>query len=76
MQDYCLFATCRHPEPRQRSTFQQLYQSLSQPEELLLSWSEEEEVSELARQLGADHTHSQNLYNDLQNKYLNDTDMY
>ena len=71
-----MFATCRHPEPRQRSTFQQLYQSLSQPEELLLSWSEEEEVSELASQLGADHTHSQNLYDDLQNKYFNDTDMY
>ncbi|CAI8056312.1 Ephrin type-A receptor 4a (Fragment) [Geodia barretti] len=67
---YNLMVKCWHPEPRQRSMFQQLYQSLSQPEELLLSWSEEEEeVSELARQLGADHAHSQNLYNDLQNKY-------
>ena len=33
-------------------------------------------VRVLARQLGVDHAHSQNLYNDLQNKYLNDTDMY
>ncbi|CAI8039731.1 Ephrin type-A receptor 8 (Fragment) [Geodia barretti] len=36
---YSLMVSSWHPEPRQRSTFQQLYQSLSQPEELLLSWS-------------------------------------
>ena len=62
---------------RERVTFRHLYQSLCQPEEYLLSWPEEaEELPALARQLGADHTHSQTLHIDLQNKYMTESDMY
>ena len=60
---------CRHPEPKERATFRNLYQSLCQPEDYLLSWSEDD-IPDLARQLGADHTHSQNLHSDLQTRYI------
>ena len=64
----------RHPEAHERVTFHHLYQSLSQPEDYLLSWTDDEEESVSARQLGADHTHSQHLHTDLQTKYLSKTD--
>ena len=53
--------------PKERVTFQYLYQSLCQPEDYLLSWSDD--IPDSARQLGADHTHSENLHSDLQTKY-------
>ena len=63
----------RHPEPNERMTFQQLYKDLRQSEDYLLSWSSD--IPSTARELGADHTHSQNLYSDLQTKYLTDSSM-
>ena len=66
----------RHPEAHERVTFHHLYQSLSQPEDYLLSWTDHDndEESASARQLGADHVHSQRLHTDLQTKYLSKTD--
>ena len=65
----------RHPEAKHRLSFRHLYQSLRQPEEYLLSWTDDDtSVSALASQLGADHSHSLYLYTDLQRKYLTDTD--
>ena len=63
----------RHPEPNERMTFQQLYQNLRQSEDDLLIWSAD--IPSTARQLGADHTHSESLYPDLQTKYLTDSSM-
>ena len=62
----------RHPETVQRPTFAQLHASLQRPDNVLMEWSEDEQVkySENARTIGAMFQDGEVLHNTLQRAYL------
>ena len=62
---------CRHPESSKRPSFMDLSKKLSLPDSKLLLWSEEDRsVHPEADRLGGDLQCAQELYKDLQTKYL------
>ena len=61
----------RHPKPSLRPGFPDIARQLSFPDTKLLKWSEEDKsVHPEAATLGADLLCGEELYRDLQNKYI------
>ena len=63
-------SNCRHPKPLERPQFTTISCKLSQPDSVLLDWSEEgENVISGADQLGGCLEATHDLYKDLQDTY-------
>ena len=66
-----IFSSCRHPETAKRPNFSDIMQRFSLPDTKLLKWSEEDKATDPeAATLGADLDAGQELYKDLQERYI------
>ena len=62
---------CRHPNTSERPGFTEITRQLSLPDPKLLKWSQEDKlVHPEAAELEADLLCAQDLYKDLQNRYI------
>ena len=67
----------RHPEASQRPPFMTVSNQLSQPDYVLLNWSEKDKlVHPEANKLGANLESADGLYKDLQSLYQANTSEY
>jgi hypothetical protein len=66
-----LIMICRHPETSKRPNFSDIMQLFSLPDTKLLKWSEDDKTADPeAATLGADLVAGQDLYKDLQERYI------